>query len=226
MLTPSDLAPGLHLGEDVTLGQDVTIGAHVTIHAGTRVGDRCVIEDGAVLGKVPRLGRRSTAARKAPEPLELAEEVTVCAGAVVFAGARVGARAVLGEQCQVRKRSTIGADSVVGRGSTVDNDVTIGERTKLQTLVYLTAYSTVEDDVFLAPCVVTTNDDTMGRHGPEYALRGPTVRRAARVGGGAVLRPGVEIGEEAFVAAGGVGIPHRPPPRGGVRGPPRGVRGG
>ena len=33
---------------------------------------------------------------------------------------------------------------------------------------------------------------------------GATLRRACRVGGGVVLCPGVEIGEEAFVAAGAV----------------------
>ena len=69
----------------------------------------------------------------------------------------------------------------------------------------MTAYSTLEDDVFIAPCVVTTNDNFMGRTESRHALRkGPTIRRGARVGGGAVLCPGVEIGEEAFVAAGAV----------------------
>ncbi len=58
--------------------------------------------------------------------------------------------------------------------------------------------------MFLGPGVVTTNDNTMGRHARGEALQGPTFRRACRVGGGAVLAPGVEIGEEAFVAAGAV----------------------
>jgi len=58
--------------------------------------------------------------------------------------------------------------------------------------------------VFVGPGATTTNDDTMGRHGSEAPLRGATLRRACRVGGGAVLTPGVEIGEEAFVAAGAV----------------------
>jgi acetyltransferase-like isoleucine patch superfamily enzyme len=52
---------------------------------------------------------------------------------------------------------------------------------------------------------VTTNDDFMGRTEQRHALvKGPTIRRGARVGGGAVLCPGVEIGEEAFVGAGAV----------------------
>jgi acetyltransferase-like isoleucine patch superfamily enzyme len=80
----------------------------------------------------------------------------------------------------------------------------VGQRVLIQTAVYLTAGSVVEDDVFLGPGVVTTNDHTMGRHQPGHPLAGPVLRRACRVGGGAVLVPGVEIGEEAFVAAGAV----------------------
>ena len=69
----------------------------------------------------------------------------------------------------------------------------------------MTAYSTLEDDVFIAPCVVTTNDNFMGRTEKRKALmRGPLIRRGARIGGGAVLLPGIEIGEEAFVGAGAV----------------------
>ena len=44
----------------------------------------------------------------------------------------------------------------------------------------------------------------MGRHGAETPLAGPILRRACRIGGGAVLAPGVEIGAEAYVAAGAV----------------------
>ena len=58
--------------------------------------------------------------------------------------------------------------------------------------------------MFVGPCAMTTNDDKMGRHERGMPLRGAKLRRACRVGGGAVLLPGVEIGEEAFVAAGAV----------------------
>jgi len=73
--------------------------------------------------------------------------------------------------------------------------------------------------VFLGPGVLTTNDDTMGRHARGEALRGPVLRRACRVGGGAVLVPGVEVGEEAFVAAGAV-VTADVPPRAVVMGVP------
>jgi acetyltransferase-like isoleucine patch superfamily enzyme len=122
----------------------------------------------------------------------------------VYAGAHVAARAIIGDQAQVRERSTIGQRSVVGRGSTVDFEARVGEHVLIQTGVYVTGGSVVEDHVFLGPGVLTTNDDTMGRHPRGEPLRGPVFRRGCRVGGGAVLTPGVEIGVEAFVAAGAV----------------------
>ncbi len=196
-------APGLVLGEDVQIGEGVSFGANVVVHDGTVIGAGCIVEDNAVLGKRPRLARGSSAKGEVGA-LTIGERVTVCAGAVVFAGATIAAEAILGDQSFVRERSTVGEGSVIGRGSVVDNDVTVGARVKVQTSVYLTAFTTIEDDVFVGPGATTTNDDTMARHGPETPLRGATLRRACRVGGGTVLTPGVEIGEEAFVAAGAV----------------------
>jgi acetyltransferase-like isoleucine patch superfamily enzyme len=130
--------------------------------------------------------------------------VTICAGAVVFAGAELADGAIVGDQAYVRERTAVGARSVVGRGSVIDNDVAVGARVRIQTNVYITAYSLIEDDVFVGPGACTTNDDTMARHDAAYEIRGAVLRRACRVGGGAVLVPGVEVGEEAFVAAGAV----------------------
>jgi acetyltransferase-like isoleucine patch superfamily enzyme len=201
---PSERGPGLLLGEGVRIGEGVRFGAYVVVHPGTVLGDGCEIQDGAILGKPPKLARHSSAARETPPPLVLGAGAVVCTRAIVFAGAEVGEGAILGDQSYVRERARIGAGTVIGRGSAVDNDVVVGARVRVQTDVYLTAFSEIEDDVFVGPGACTTNDDTMSRHGPEYALRGAHLRRACRVGGGAVLCPGVEVGEEAFVAAGAV----------------------
>ncbi len=202
-LRESPRGHGLVLGEDVQIGEGVSFGAYVVVHAGTSIGDGCTIEDHVVLGKRPRLAG-SSMAHGDLGALALGERVTVCAGAVVFAGAVIGAETILGDQSFVRERSSVGEGSVIGRGSVVDNDVRVGSRVRAQTDVYLTAFTVVEDDVFLGPGAITTNDDTMARHPPQAPIRGATLRRACRIGGGAVLTPGVEIGEEAFVAAGAV----------------------
>jgi UDP-2-acetamido-3-amino-2,3-dideoxy-glucuronate N-acetyltransferase len=197
-------APGLFLHPTASVGEGVTFGAHVIVHDGVVIGDGCTIGDHAVLGKTPRLGKLSTAARGELEPLVLDAGVVIGTQAVVFAGSQIGAGAIVGDQAFVRERTTIGPDTVVGRATGVDNDVVIGARVRIQSQGYVTAFSLIEDDVFFGPCAMTTNDDHMGRHAKGKQLQGATLRRACRIGGGAVLLPGVEIGEEAFVAAGAV----------------------
>jgi acetyltransferase-like isoleucine patch superfamily enzyme len=192
--------------EGARLGADVSLDPTAVVTAGTEIGAGCVVEALALLGKPPRLRAGSSAAAAALElgPLVLEPGVTVCAGAVLYAGARICAGAIIGDQSQVRERAVVGPGTVIGRGSVVDFGAQVGARVSIQTNVYVTAGTVVEDDVFLGPGALTTNDDTMGRHPRGEALRAPVLRRACRIGGGAVLVPGVEIGEEAFVAAGAV----------------------
>jgi len=183
-----------------------------TVHAGTFLGEGVKVLENAVVGKQPSLSPRSTARREQLPPAEIGDGTIVSTGAIVFAGSRIGARVVLGDQSCVRERVTVGDDVVLGRGSLVENDTTIGAMTKIQADAYITAYSTLEEHVFVAPCVVTTNDNFMGRTERRHELmKGPTIRRGARVGGGAVLCPGVEIGEDAFVGAGAVVTKDVPP---------------
>jgi len=179
-------------------------GSEPVVYSGTVLGGDVRLGDGCVVGKPPVLGSRSSATREEPGPARLGDGVSIGAGAVVLAGAQLGAGCVVGDQAHVRERTVIGADSVVGRGVSVENDVRIGARVRLQTNAYITAWSVVEDDVFVAPGVTTANDPTAGRRESGQELRGPTLRRACRIGAGAVLLPGVEVGEEAFVAAGAV----------------------
>jgi len=182
------------------------------VYPGTIVGDGCKILDYAIVGKQPVLSPRSTAKPEELKPLELGPGTVVSTGAVVFAGTSIGARVIVGDQACVRERVLVGDDVVIGRGALVENDTTVGALTKIQADAYITAYSTLEDNVFIAPCVVTTNDNFMGRTERRHALRkGPTIRRGARIGGGAILCPAVEIGEEAFVGAGAVVIKDVPP---------------
>jgi acetyltransferase-like isoleucine patch superfamily enzyme len=182
------------------------------VYPGTVLGDGCKILDYAVVGKQPTLGPRSTTKQEELPPLELGAGTIVSTGAIVFAGTRIGSRAIIGDQACVRERCDLGDDVVIGRGSLVENDTSIGDRTKIQADAYVTAYSTLEADVFIAPRVITTNDNFMGRTEKRHKVRkGPTIRRGARVGAGAVICPAVEIGGEAFVGAGAVVVEDVPP---------------
>jgi acetyltransferase-like isoleucine patch superfamily enzyme len=197
----------VHVGPGVAIGDDCAIGDHVVIHEGTRLGAGCVVADFAVLGKRPQLAKTSTAASSGDElaPLLLGSGCKVGSHTVLMAGTTFGEDCIVGDRAAVRERCAIGDRVVVGGAVTVENDTTISSRTKVQAGAYVTAYVTIEEDVFIAPMVVTTNDNFMGRTEKRLELmKGATIRRGARIGGGAHLLPGVEIGEEAFVATAAV----------------------
>jgi acetyltransferase-like isoleucine patch superfamily enzyme len=190
------------------------------VYPGTILGDGVKVLEYAVVGKQPVLSPRSTASREPVDPACIGDGTVVSTGAIVFAGSQIGARVILGDQSCVRERVWIGDDVVLGRGSLVENDTTIGPLTRIQADAYITAHSVLEENVFVAPCVVTTNDNFMGRTEHRHeTTKGPTIRRGARIGGGAILCPGIEIGEEAFVGAGAV-VTKDVPPRAVVVGNP------
>jgi len=194
-----------HIRHGAAIGDNVLIGDHVTIQDDAVIGSGTVIADGAVVGKRPMLAATSTAKRDPLPGVQLGERCQIGANAVIMAGSTIGDGVIVGDAAGVRERCVIGEKAVIGRGVTVENDTMIGARTKIQAGAYVTAYVTIEEDVFIAPMVVTTNDNYMGRTEKRHAERaGATIRRGARVGGGAHILPGVEIGEEAFVAAAAV----------------------
>ena len=200
------LGQNVVIGENVRLGEEVSVGHNVVIHAGTVIGDKVSIGDNAILGQQPRPSATSTVRITEPlPPLQIGYACRVGTGAIIYAGSTIGQESMIADQAFVRERCAIGDLVIVGRSVTVENNTTIGDYTKIQSGAYITAYMTIEDHVFIAPCVVTTNDNFMGRTQERFKHRqGPTIRHGARVGANAILLPGVVIGREAFVAAGSV----------------------
>lgn len=238
----SDRAPGLLIGADVDIGARCEIGGNVVIHDGVIVGDGCEIGSGvvihpgvelgagcrvddlAVLGKRARLAPHSKAPQEHGDRLLVGVGATIGAGAIVFSGARIGAGAIVADQAHVREGAVVGERTVIGRGTGVGVGTRVGDRVRVQSNVHLTSGVVVEDDVFVGPGVITTNDQTMARYAPGTRSSGAVIRRASRVGGASVLVPDVEVGEEAFVAAGAV-VTHDLPQRAIAMGVPARERG-
>ena len=193
---------------DVEIGPDVRIGHNVVIRSGVRIAAGSIICDGAILGKLPmKAGMSATTAGTSAElpRLVIGEGVTIGAGCVVYRGASLANGVFVGDLATIRENVTIGELTIIGRGATVENKVTIGRKCKIETNAYITAFSTIEDYCFIAPCVAFTNDNYLGRtEERKKHFGGPTLRRGARIGGNATILPNIEIGEDALVAAGSV----------------------
>jgi acetyltransferase-like isoleucine patch superfamily enzyme len=143
--------------------------------------------------------------------VEIGRDVLIGGNVVIHAGVAIGDGARVGDHAQIRDGASIGPGATVGSLSSVDPEVRIGARASVQARCYLSAGTVVEEDVFIGPGVTLANDNTMDRHAPEMELKGPLLRRACRIGAGVVVCPAIEIGEEAFVAAGAVVAADVPP---------------
>jgi hypothetical protein len=206
------LGPGTTLGEGCVIGPNVTtgkgcrIGHQVVIHADTRLGDDVRVDDHATLGKLPmRAANSATTREQELPPLTVGDLCIVGTGVVLYRGAAIDGKVLMADLCTVRENVSIGRGTIVGRGVTVENFCAVGRYCKLESECYITAYSTLEDRVFVAPGVVTSNDNFVGRTAERFKhFKGVTVRKGGRIGAGSVILPGIEIGEDGLVAAGSV----------------------
>jgi UDP-2-acetamido-3-amino-2,3-dideoxy-glucuronate N-acetyltransferase len=125
---------------------------------------------------------------------------------VVFPDVTVGEGTRLGNFVMIRGNTVIGADCTIGSYVDIEGDVVIGDHVSLQSGCYITRGVVIEDEVFCGPRVITMNDKriTHRRAALTFDRAAPRILRAARVGGGAVLLPGVTIGANALVGAGSV----------------------
>jgi acetyltransferase-like isoleucine patch superfamily enzyme len=86
----------------------------------------------------------------------------------------------------------------------VDAGVTIGDRVKIQNNVSIYQGVHLDDEVFVGPSAVFTNDRFPRAVAPDWELVETHVRRGASIGANATLMCGIELGEWATVAAGAV----------------------
>lgn len=182
------------------------------VHASCRmygictIGRDCTILEDVTLGYPS--GRVLDEARAANKGIEefLFQGTAIGNGAVVRPGTTIYCDVVIGDgfrtghNALVREATVIGDGTLVGTNVVVDGHCRIGSHVSIQSNAYLPTNTVLEDEVFLGPCCVLTNDKYPIRK--PYPLKGPVLRRGASVGANATILPGVEIGEGAMVAAG------------------------
>lgn len=166
------------------------------LYGKVRIGEGTTIQDNVILGSAEE------------GELSIGKASIIRSGAVIYSGVKIGDDFRSGHNILIRENTEIGDDVLVGTNSVIDGDCKIGNKVSIQTGVYVTRYTTIEDEVFLGPCCVTTNDEYM-KYGA--TLKGPVIKRGARIGANSTIMPGVTIGEGAIVGAGSVVTKDVPP---------------
>ena len=201
-----EIGLGTVIEADVQIGAGCKIGHHVVIRRGSRIGANVRIDDHAVIGKQPMRAANSAVTKDQLHPPPMIGELCIIGtGAVIYAGVELGAGVLAADYATVREQVKVGERTIIGRGASIENQCTLGAYCKIETNVYITAYSTLGDRVFVAPCVATSNDNFVGRTKERFKyFKGIIVEKGGRIGTNVTVLPGKTIGADALIAAGSV----------------------
>jgi acetyltransferase-like isoleucine patch superfamily enzyme len=178
------------------------------------LGHDSIVDAGVTLGYKP--GRQVVDLM-----LRIGEHAQIRTGTIIYAGTRIGDNFQTGHNVIIREENSIGNDVSIWSNSVIDYGCVIGNNVKIHCNIYIAQFTTLEDDVFLAPGVSIANDPhpLCGR-----CMRGPTIKRGARIGVNVTLLPFVCVGEGSLVGAGSVVTKDIPPYTVAYGNPARAVR--
>lgn len=198
---------------DVLIGKNVTLGHNCIIESGVSIGDNTYIDSNTIIRSGTSIGRDSfigsnciigeywmdfcTDRERHIHPLKIGNKALVRSGSIIYAGSEIGDNFQTGHQVTIREKSKIGTNVSIGTLSDVQGNCKIGNYVRLHSNVHIGQLSVIDDFVWIFPYVVLTNDPTP----PSDHFVGVHVHPFAIVATGAIIMPGIEIGQDALVAA-------------------------
>jgi len=122
---------------------------------------------------------------------------------VIDTGVRIAPTARVYHFTVLRDNVQIGEGSIIGHNVVIERDTDIGKNTTIQSQCHITGEAIIGDNCFFGPGVVSTNEKNIANQGRiEPLIQGPVIGNGVRIGAGAVLCPGIVIGDNAFIHAG------------------------
>lgn len=161
------------------------------------MGAGTIIEPGAVAGYRPARG-------VADRTLKIGPASLVRSGSVIYEGSVIGSNFETGHGTIIREGNLIGNECRIWSHSVVDYGCIIRDRVRIHNGVYICQYSRLEEEVFVGPGTVFLNSPHPGCEFERQCMKGPTIMKGAKIGGGCVIFPFVTVGAGAIVGAGSV----------------------
>jgi acetyltransferase-like isoleucine patch superfamily enzyme len=161
-----------------------------------RLGEKVIVDDNVVLGYLPVRGGHII--------LSIGDGARIRYGTIIYGGSRIGCNLETGHFAIIREENDIGDSFRIWNNSVVDYGCHIGNNVKVHNKVYIAQYTTIEDEVFLAPGVTLANDMHPGCPNSHDCMRGPYIKKGAQIGINVTVLPRVVIGEYAVIGAGSV----------------------
>lgn len=183
---------GVNIGDNTFIDSNSIIRRGVTIGSGSFVGSNCIIGEYWMDFCMDRMPHE--------HPLYIGDHALIRSGSIIYAGSKIGDEFQTGHRVTIREKAVIGNHVSIGTLSDIQGNCTIGDYVRMHSNVHIGQLSKIDPYVWIFPYVVLTNDPTP----PSENFLGVHVHSFAVVATGALIMPGVEIGQDSLVGAGAV----------------------
>jgi len=171
---------------------------NLKIYSGVEFGSCPIIEEFSIIGVPPR-GHNEGDLKTI-----IGNGAHIRSHTVIYAGNKIGEKFQTGNKVNIRELNEIGDNVSIGTLSVIEHHVRIGNNVRIHSQVFVPEYSVLEDGAWLGPNVVLTNAKYPLSPEVKKALKGPVIKRGAKIGANVTILPGVIIGENALIGAGSV----------------------
>ena len=208
-----EIAPSAVLGKGCKIGAHVIIHPNVVLYDYTEIGDNVEIFENSVIGRPPKTaGNLIHQLKDEYKPVIIGNNTVIGAGVVIYAENQIANNVLFGDNACLRECCIVEEYCVIARFVATSHHVTIRHHSKIMDNSNITAYSIVEENVFIGVGVITTNGADMRLTGQEVGEKGGVIfKSGCRVGSGSIFLPGVVVGKNALVGAGALVIRDVPP---------------
>jgi acetyltransferase-like isoleucine patch superfamily enzyme len=188
-----------------------------TIYGKSKIGEGTLIADNVIIGYPSReelssVGSLEISALKDIDGTEVGNNCVLRAFGIIYSKTKLAVGVKTGHHYLVREESVIGENSLIGSNVIVENHCKIGKNVSIQSGVYIPTYSVIEDNVFLGPNAVLTNDKYIGFKDPrKRGLEGVIIEEKASIGANSTILPGVRVGRQSVIGSGTVVTRDVPP---------------
>ena len=168
------------------------------IYPNVSFGPDHVIGDFCVVGHPPR------GAEPGELPTVIGRGTTIRSHSVIYAGNSIGDHFQTGHFVMLREHNTIGDNVSIGTGTVVEHHVEIQDHVRIHSNAFIPEFTAIEEGAWIGPNVVATNTFHPTCPKAKECMRGPRIKRGAKIGANVTLLPWITIGEGAVIGAGAV----------------------
>jgi len=168
------------------------------IYKNVKIGENARIEECVFIGCPP--------CGKTEGELEtvIGDDCVIRSGTVIYAGNIIGKNFQTGHNVVIREENRIGDDVSIGTLSCIEHHVEIQNKVRMHSQVFVPEYSVLEERCWIGPKVTMTNTFHPQCPGAKKCMKGPRIRKEAKIGANTTILPDITIGEGAFIGAGSV----------------------